>query len=438
MIAEQFLLLAAAAAGRGTGIVRRRGRVVAQGRALIDDDGAFRPLAITCFPLVWGVRHDRERFEANVEEAATYGVHAPRILGEVGGTSWEDRVIDPLAPTYEEDLAAAIELNTAHGMRTLLSIFGGGVIDRGRQADVDRTVEKVIAVVRPRLEQILAIEIANEDNFPGDDADVHRVARLIRSALPSVVLMPFSPGYDEHGEQKLAYGDTFIAPDACNAQNLHQDRTPGDLDWRQARQLWGINYPYPLGALEPMGVKLMQGEDLNDPVRLAFCRAVGLFTGFQIFTLHCGPGVRLGGQYDVNMGRAANYWENPEIAACARMLNVVERLVPLHAGDWIKTSQHGRSPFADNPLYADAIWSDDGETHGVSRHYVAYHGREFVGLSYGVKEWAELIARRTIDATLFDLRAETFSPLALMNGERETLGGDGAADPAYVIVGTQT
>jgi hypothetical protein len=415
--------------GGGAGLGPRTGAVVAAQKSLEDMQGRLRPLGLTFFSLVWGVRHEYERYRRNAQWAADHGVHAPRMLGEVGGSSWADRVIDPRLETYAGDLAMALDLNAALGMRTILSIFGGGTITD--QAGVDLTVEKVIAVCAPRLDQILMLEIANEDNFPGSADDMKRVARRIRSALPSVVLAPCSLG-------DLAKTAAFCAPEMCNEQNLHQERQPGDLNWRQARQLWDVGaWSIPCAALEPMGVELKQGEDLNDPVRLAFCWAVGLFQGFQTWVLHSGPGVRTGGQYDLNMGRAANFYDiDPVLGPCAAMLLEMQALIPADVAYWVKTSQRGREPWPDNFLYADAIWSDEGEDHGVSRNYVAYGGGQFCCLSYGVKHWAELIAKKALEATFIDLRSGTRTPISIPAGGRVRLAGNAEADAGYVVIGT--
>jgi hypothetical protein len=411
----------------GGGLGARTGAVIANGKYLQDEEGIFRPLGLTFFSEVWGVRHDFNRYKANAEWASDHGVHAPRILGEVGGSSWADRVIDPRLETYKDDLALALDLNASLNMRTILSIFGGGCVTASR--DVDLTVDKVIDVIRPRLDLILTLEIANEDNFPGSPEDMTRIARKIRSALPSIVLAPCSLGDLQKTEQ-------FCGADKCNEQNLHQERQPGDLNWRQARQLWGYNYPIPCAALEPMGVELKQGEDLNDPTRLAFCWAVGMFSGFQTWVLHSGPGVRTGGQYDVNMGRASNFYDIDAILApCAAKLLEMQTIIPIDVANWVKTSQRGADPWPDNFLYADAIWSD-GPDHGVSRNYVAYGGGQFCCLSYGVRNYAELIARKNITATLFDVRNGTAQPITIPNGGRYRLAGNDAADFGYVLVGT--
>jgi hypothetical protein len=415
--------------GSGAGLGPRTGAVIADGKAYLDEQGHLRPLGLTFFSEVWGVRHDFNRYKANAQWAAEHGVHAPRILGEVGGSSWADRVIDPRLDTYEDDLALALDLNASLSMRTIHSIFGGGTITDW--AGIELTVRKVINVVGARLDAVLCLEIANEDNFPGSDEDLQRVARMIRQALPSVVLAPCSLG-------DLQKTSVFLGSDRCNMQNLHQERQPGDLNWRQARQLWDVGqWSVPCGALEPMGVELKQGEDLNDPVRLAFCWAVGLFQGFQCWVLHSGPGVRTGGAYDVNMGRASNFYDiDAVLGAAAAGLLAMQALVPPDVAYWQKTSQRGRDPWPDNFLYADAIWSDEGEDHGVSRNYVAYGGGQFCCLTIGVKHYVELIATREIHATLYDLRNGTETPIAIPNGGRWRLPSNAEADFGYVLVGT--
>jgi hypothetical protein len=186
-----------------------------------------------------------------------------------------------------------------------------------------------------------------------------------------------------------------------------------------------------------MGVELKQGEDLNDPVRLAFCWAVGLFQGFQCWVLHSGPGVRTGGQYDVNMGRASNFYDiDAVLGAAAAGLLAMQALVPPDAAYWQKTSQRGREPWPDNFLYADAIWSDEGEDHGVSRNYVAYGGGQFCCLTYGVKHYVELIARKPVSGTVVEVRSGTSTPFAIPANGRLRLAGNAEADYGYVLLGT--
>src|SRR5262249_11369591 len=179
---------------------------------------------------------------------------------------------------------------------------------------------KVIDAIGPRLEHILLVEISNEDNFAGSDDEFRLVARRLRAAFPSLVI---STNSDD-----LARTSRFLAPDGCNAMNLHSDRSVGDLGWRTARQLWGISYPCPLVALEPPGMHLGQGQDVNDPVRLAFIRAVGLLSGFQAFVLHSGPGVRGGGAYDKRYGRATNFYDLADLRDGFAALQAVDAIIP--------------------------------------------------------------------------------------------------------------
>ena len=151
-------------------------------------------------------------------------------------------------------------------------------------------------MVGPRLDQILNLEIANEDNFPGSNDDMARVARRIRSALPSVVLAPCALDLETTAQ--------WCAPDKCNEQNLHQERQPGDLNWRQARQLWDTgHWPIPCAALEPMGVDLLP-RARTSTIRYGSPSVGPSGCCKDSKRGYCipGPGVRTGGQYDREHG----------------------------------------------------------------------------------------------------------------------------------------
>jgi hypothetical protein len=406
----------------------RAGALRVSGRYLVDDAGPWRPLGATFFWLPWGVVHDPARTEANVIHLAEQGIDFVRILGEVGGESWEDRSIDPRDPGYEAALAGAIDMAAAHGLKVMLTIFGGGT-----GAPVDLTVDKVLNVIGPRRTALALLELSNEDNWPGTVDDLRRIARRIRAALPDVVLLPHSP---DSGE--LAETAAYLAPDGCNALTMHPERQVGDAGWRVVRQTWGQSFPCPLVAGEPAGMHLGQGEDVNDPIRLACMRAVGLLTGFQAFVLHTGPGVRGGGSWDGRYGRAANFYDLPDLPAAVTALRAVESIVPLDAANWRKTSQHGREPFADNPLPADAIWSDDGETHGVSRQFVAYSGGQIVALILGVNGYSETIAHLGVQGTVHALHTGEVFDISIPAGGRYRFAGDPDANAAYIFVGRFT
>src|SRR5688500_14301631 len=71
------------------------GAVRLNGRALADASGPINALGTTLFWALWAERHDQKRLDENLAWLAARNVHYLRVLGMVGGKSWEDRVIDP-------------------------------------------------------------------------------------------------------------------------------------------------------------------------------------------------------------------------------------------------------------------------------------------------------------------------------------------------------
>jgi hypothetical protein len=70
--------------------------VRADGKAVRDDNGRFLPLATSFFTWWWAYKNERDRGLRNLEEVASWADEL-RAFGEVGGPTWEDRVIDPRA-----------------------------------------------------------------------------------------------------------------------------------------------------------------------------------------------------------------------------------------------------------------------------------------------------------------------------------------------------
>src|SRR5687768_985686 len=73
----------------------RMGHVRADGRAVADAAGPFNALGATLFWGAWAYKFDRTRLERNLEVLSAAGIDYVRVLGSVGGTSWEDRQTDP-------------------------------------------------------------------------------------------------------------------------------------------------------------------------------------------------------------------------------------------------------------------------------------------------------------------------------------------------------
>ena len=395
-------------------------------RQFADDRGFFSPLGTTFFPLACPDIPD----ETIVNEITLTGdVDYLRALGEVGGSSWADRTIDPRRGDYETVLAHRFDITWDLGKRIFFSCFGGGVIG---QSAIDMAVNRMLNVLRPRQHMLQCVEIANEDNFPGNDVDLRRVARMITAALPGVPLAPHS------GDTNFVPAEEDIARflDVCNMLSLHLDRTDGDQGWRVARQTWGINNSCAHAQGEPAGIYLKQNEDVHDATRMAFMWGVGILNAFTSFVIHTGAGVRLGGSYDQGMGRPSSFAQMPDYPQWVAKCRQMAVLMPDGVCNWVKTSQRGTDPWPDNFLWADSIWSD-GFDHGCSRNYVAYSGQQFICLCFGVKQWVELIAKQTVSGDIYGIHDGSVGPFRIEGGSRLRLGGNANADGAYVLVGTR-
>ena len=105
------------------------GLVRAEGHAVRDDNGLFFPLSASFFPWWWGWEFDKDRTLKNVDVVAPWADEV-RAFGEVGGKSWEDRVIDPRRSDYEDVGKAATDyLFGEKQTRTQLTVFLQGVLD---------------------------------------------------------------------------------------------------------------------------------------------------------------------------------------------------------------------------------------------------------------------------------------------------------------------
>lgn len=421
-------------------VTARAGSVHAAGRVFVDTV-PFNPLGATFFWEPWGWKFDQARTRANLaclagqtpERAGcpAVGYDFVRVLGEVGGSSWADRVIDPDWPDYEAVLGSLLDANYAdYGLRTLISVIGGGT---GR--DPIAVTQHVVNVIRARSTtagqcppQILHLEAANEDNFNGDAATLARAVALLKTTGCLVAAnSPDGGNVDEQNDLLDATGATMGTG--------HFDRSmtapPNDADWRQVRQVWDVNrlHPVPEDQQEPAGPQSSVATNTS-PLQLAMMRAMGAVSGAGAYVLHTGAGVRGGGSADVALGRAANFWDVPNFAAIATAVRRIEALLPGDVAGWSKFN----NGWGGNPSSVDAFWTD-GADHGVVRAYTASNGPQFLTLLLGVKNYVDY-GCTGCDVQLFDgLTTALVASRHLNAGEAWRIPGSGNADTGYVVVG---
>lgn len=419
------------------------GRVRADGFAVRDDNGLFMPLATSLFPWWWLWEHDQARGIRNLDEVAPWADEV-RIFGEVGGPSWEDRVIDPRKSNYEDIGKAATDY--AFGKkdtRQQLTIFAGGT-----GADPDMVVGKVINIMRGRLEAFSSVEITNEGKLPKETE--RRLCQRLQAEFPGLLVATTNPApaTEEHG-----WTDADFDLDVASMGTDHSERQEGDEGWRQPRQ---GGETAEIGKVkdnnEPPGFE-SSGAVLHDPLRLACLRLVGATLGKMVkFCHHTGAGIRSGGAADLARGRASNFWEydgssesRPSLQAAVSAYRACEAMVPANAANWRGVKGH----WSDTRLFADMVWSDNPSSfdHGCVRVYGCYLGGAYVELVLGVRRFVNLTQKAgSFHVKAYDiLDGSTVMDRQVANGETFRLDGDpnvwgsapnqAGSSRAYLVVG---
>jgi hypothetical protein len=421
------------------------GLVRAAGKAVEDANGRFFPLSSTFFWWWWAWKHDRDRGIQNLATIAPWA-DEHRNFGEVGGPSWEDRVIDPRDSDYEDNgKAATDEAFGRYGVRSQLTIFGGGT-----GADPDMTVGKVINIIRGREEAFSRVEISNEGNGP-DKAKRRALCQRLQAEFPGLLVATTSAGDTGQG-----WTDADFDLDVASCGTDHSERAHGDDDWhmpRQGAETMGISKVKDNG--EPPGFE-SSVVVLHDPLRLACLRLVGITAGGMVcYCHHTGAGVRGGGAADLARGRASNFWEydgssanRPKLQDAVDAYRRVESLVPADAPNWRGVKGH----WADTRLYADVVWSDNPEAadHGCVRVYGSYAGQDsYVEMVLGVRRYVNLTqkAGRYAVKAVDVLTGGVALDRVVNDGETFRLDGDpnvwgsapnqAGSSRAYLVVGTR-
>jgi hypothetical protein len=136
----------------------KAGAVRPDGRAVADAAGPFNALGATLFWGAWAYKFDRSRLERNLKVLSAAGVDYVRVLGSVGGASWEDRQTDPRWPDYDAIIAGMTDLAyDRYGLRVQWTVFGGAPFTPAgaeRQALVDRFASLAKGRERPCRAQL--------------------------------------------------------------------------------------------------------------------------------------------------------------------------------------------------------------------------------------------------------------------------------------------
>jgi hypothetical protein len=311
------------------------------GRSFSDQRGEFNALGTTFFWGACGFRFDRQRLEQNLDFIARSGFDYIRVLGTVGGATWEDRTVDPRWSDYDAVIAGLTDLAyDVYGLRVQWTIFGETDFTP-TVADRVTLIDRLLRMSRGREHKIILFEIANEawqNGFP-DCEGIRELRGLTRRMKDNTdILVAASWWIDPSGFCQLYAGGV------ADIATVHFERanTFGDGVWRPVRQPWGWPGEFPCTDLppaavnnEPIGPYSSVAED-RDPLRLTMGAVVTYIAGLPAYTLHTGAGIRGGGAADLARGRPANIWEVENIDQTVRGLRAAKGYLPPGLANWAR------------------------------------------------------------------------------------------------------
>jgi len=393
-----------------------RGPVRAEGHAVADADGPFNALGATLFWAGWGYKFDRDRLERNLAVLSDAGVDYIRVLGSVGGASWQDRQVDPRWPDYDKVVAGLTDLAfDKYGLRVQWTLFGGAPFTRPGRARV-ALVDRFATLARSREHKIFAFEIANEapsTGFAGPQGigELRRLGTRLSAKTPVLVALS-DPA---PGAECATYAGARI-----DAATLHYERGFGqESALRPIRAPW--NYPAAYdrecrGQLpvlvfnnEPIGPESSVSQEDN-PARIAAAYILSFLANHAAYVFHAGPGIRGGGAADADgsLRRHANFDELPSFERIAAALTTAKRYLPRGLANWTRHGPHA----ATAPI------------HGPEHAYAATSGSDFVVLVLGLQQPVEMRARADSSITVREpATGKIIKRLKVKAGEPFTLGG---------------
>lgn len=336
------------------------------------DKGVRFMRGITYFPAAWAFKFDRGKLDGNLQAMDAEGdaIDYVRWFAQVGGTSWEDRTVDPRWPDYWQVMEGTLTAIKATGKRSMVTIMASaGLLSRAERRDL---CDRWATFSQRHAAKIQLIEIANESFVNGpDDTEVRELSARLRQQT-SVLVAASSPMETATG------GFPLLANGVSDIASVHWDRSVNGTGgmWRPVRQPWdyqfGGDVPAAMQSGEPIGIDSSVASDDN-PERIAAALAVCGIAGGTGYVMHTGAGVRGGGAADLARGRKANLGEQPRFSGMLVAFANAAKWIPDQVASWTPQNQH----WPDHPFIFNY------ETKLV-RAYAALQGNEFFCLPHGI------------------------------------------------------
>lgn len=401
----------------------RRGVVRACGRALCDDGGAWPALGASMFWAMWGYKFDRPRLEANLKFLADHGFDYIRVLGELGGSHWKDRQVDPRWPDYDRIVAELTDLAyQKYGLRVEWSLFGGTDFSTTpvlREQRIDRFARAIAG----REHAVLLVEIANEgwqNGFPHPEGTKEmrvlagRLDAKLKEAggkpLLRAVTSPAGPEVYGSEDSGAPYRLTYEGA-GVEVGTVHSTRDRGDGGWRPLRALIDYRHAPGMPAVmsndEPIGPG-SSGNAENDPVKLVSQAVASYLVGLAAYTYHTNAGIWGGGAAGQHRG-PGDVWRLQGATEIARGFKATRAYVPADVATWT---------FHDTNAKGHPFQS-------ATQIFAAVQGARFVALPFGVQAKSPIKAARAMTfSVIHPMTGATLRTVTLTAGQSFVLPAD--------------
>jgi hypothetical protein len=322
----------------------RTGSVRLEERAMADDDGPFLALGATLFWGLWGEQHEPERLDRNLAWLAERGVDYVRILGMVGGVSWEDREVDPAGANYWSTVDRFLDRLARHGLRAQVTLFAEADAMMSDPDERQAFARRWANLAERRRERILLLEVANEHwrNGLDDVQELRRLGRQVANRTRTLVALsaPRSTQICDVYEDSAA--DIATIHYARSRESWTSVKQP--WEWRRQALACRDSLPVPVNN-EPVGPQSSVEAD-DDPARLVMSYVTTFLAGNAAYVLHAGAGVRGGGAADRALGRAVDFADTPQLDLTFNRIARAREHLPSDLPNWTRREVDDREvPF---------------------------------------------------------------------------------------------
>jgi hypothetical protein len=381
-------------------------------------------LGATFFWGAWGYKFDRARLERNLAAMREAGIDYVRVLGSVGGSSWQDRQTDPRWNDYDAIITGLTDLAfDKYGVRVQWTLFGGAPFTPPGRVRIS-LVDRFAKLARGREHKIFAFEIANEawtNGFEGAEGldELRRLGqRLARRT--SVLVALSAPASDAACDMYGGAGVDVMTVHYARRFEPDKPLLPLVQPWqfRPHESKCRGQLPRVVFNNEPIGPESSVRQD-DDASRIAGAFVMTFLAGNASYVLHSGPGIRGGGAADIqgSLERHANFDELPSFKPIADALHNAKRYLPRGLANWQRLKP-------DDP---------SAPIHGSEHVYVASSGSRFIGLVLAADQSTAIRSRRAAEIAI--RHASTGKVVQRRNvspGDDITLTGD----EVFVVIGT--